>query len=281
MISLSKVIKAARVISVDDLVVINPVPVISEDESLEFIPNSDISSDEDPQLAEGNSLKERIVSDAEAAAEMILKQASEAAERLKKSTQAEIEAWWAEKRTADLKHVEQAKQNGHETGYQKGYSEAQKSIQDQYEQLIVSAKSIIEHGTILKQQMIQEAEPFLIELSCSIAEKVIGRQLSLEPEWVIASIRKVLQRKREQGVISLCVSPSQFAFVQDFREELQLSLDSQAELQVLPDPSVGEFGCVVRSSFGSIDARVDTQLEEIKAALLQLFRRSEGTSLNE
>jgi flagellar assembly protein FliH len=147
--------------------------------------------------------------------------------------------------------------------------------------MIVNAKAIIEHATEIKQQMIQEAEPFLIELSCSIAEKIIERQLSLEPEWMIASIRKVLQRKREQGVISLCVSPSQFAFVQDFREELLLAIDSQAELQVLPDPSVGEFGCVVRSSFGSIDARIDTQLEEIKEALLQLFRRGEGTSQNE
>ncbi|MDF2813917.1 MAG: flagellar biosynthesis protein [Paenibacillus sp.] len=281
MISLSKVIKASRVISLDDTVVIKPVPVISVDDSAEFIPGSDNYSERDPHESEAMVLKDQIVSDAEAAAELILAQATEAAELLKSNTQLEINNWWTEKRAADIETAERAKQDGYDSGYQTGYAKAEESVKEQYSQMIVNAKAIIEHATEIKQQMIQEAEPFLIELSCSIAEKIIERQLSLEPEWMIASIRKVLQRKREQGVISLCVSPSQFAFVQDFREELLLAIDSQAELQVLPDPSVGEFGCVVRSSFGSIDARIDTQLEEIKEALLQLFRRGEGTSQNE
>ncbi|MDF2936760.1 MAG: hypothetical protein K0Q90_2133, partial [Paenibacillaceae bacterium] len=33
---------------------------------------------------------------------------------------------------------------------------------------------------------------------------------------------------------------------------------------------IDDFGCVVRTAFGSIDARVDTQLKEIKLALQQL-----------
>src|SRR5690606_6854311 len=136
----------------------------------------------------------------------------------------------------------------YEAGYQAGYTQVEQAAQAQYSQHIESARSIIEQANVIKLQTIQDAEPLLIDLSCSIAEKVIELQLSIEPEWMIDSIRKVLQRKREQGVISLCVAPEQFAFVQDFREELLLAIDSQSELQVLPDPSVGEFGCVVRSS---------------------------------
>ena len=38
----------------------------------------------------------------------------------------------------------------------------------------------------------------------------------------------------------------------------------------MPDVSVKDYGCVIRSSFGSIDARIDTQLSEIKRELIQL-----------
>jgi flagellar assembly protein FliH len=65
-------------------------------------------------------------------------------------------------------------------------------------------------------------------------------------------------------------------YIQDARDELVLHVDSQAELQIIPDSSVTDMGCVVRSSFGSIDARIDTQLQEIKHALRQIALRNEG-----
>ncbi|MNV98055.1 flagellar assembly protein H [compost metagenome] len=51
-------------------------------------------------------------------------------------------------------------------------------------------------------------------------------------------------------------------------------LDAQAELQIVPDSSIKEGGCIVRSAFGSIDARVDTQLEAIREQLLKVASHS-------
>jgi flagellar assembly protein FliH len=53
-----------------------------------------------------------------------------------------------------------------------------------------------------------------------------------------------------------------------------MAIDSQAELQILPDSTVKDNGCVIRSAFGSIDARIDTQLQEIKRELIQLAHQS-------
>ena len=134
----------------------------------------------------------------------------------------------------------------------------------QIEQMMKEAQEVLQEAYVAKDQIIQEAEPFLVELACGIAEKVIDKQLTVEPEHTLELIRQNLSRKREQGMIALCVAPEQFAFVQAAREELSLSIDSQAELQILPDATVKDKGCVIRSSFGSVDARIDTQLSEIK-----------------
>ena len=137
------------------------------------------------------------------------------------------------------------------------------------------AQECLREAYLAKDQIIQEAEPFLVELACGIAEKVIDKQLTIEPDHIIELIRQSLSRKREQGFITLCVAPDQFAFVQAAREELSLSIDSQAELQILPDSTVKDKGCVIRSSFGSVDARIDTQLAEIKKELVRIALEDE------
>ncbi|WP_090816530.1 FliH/SctL family protein [Paenibacillus sp. yr247] len=235
-----------------------------------------LTPEQQQELSEATSMKEQILQDAEAFANEQIHQALQDCAELREQTQAEINSWWETRRTEDEEHIALSRQSGYEEGYKQGIAQAEEVLRQEYGEMLSEAQVILEQSYKLKQQIIQESEPFLIELSTSIAEKVIGRQLTLHPEWVIDLIRTVLSRRREKGIIALCVSPSQFAYIQDAREELLTSIDSQAELQIIPDSTVQDRGCVIRSSFGSIDARIDTQLKEIKSALQQLATQSEG-----
>ncbi|UJF35342.1 FliH/SctL family protein [Paenibacillus hexagrammi] len=277
---MSNIIKSFAYVSLEDkkqLEVMTPVQMLRagllEDEEAA---KSQLTPEQQQELLEANSMKEQIIQDAEAFAEEQIQLAMQECATLREQVDTEINAWWNERRAQDEEYVAQARQTGFEEGYQNGAAQAEQTIRQEYEDMLAEARSVLEQAYTLKQQIIQESEPFLIELSTSIAEKVIGRQLSMEPAWVIDSIQKVLSRRRETGVITLCVAPSQFAYIQDAREELLTSIDSQAELVILPDSTVIDHGCVVRSSFGSIDARIDTQLKEIKTALQELAIRSEG-----
>jgi flagellar assembly protein FliH len=154
--------------------------------------------------------------------------------------------------------------------------QAEIRILEQYSDMIEQARNVVSDAHGMKEQLIQEAEPFLLDLSCAIAAKIIGRQLTVTPEWSLQLIQGLLQRRRERGLITLCVAPVMFEYVQNNRDELLLALDSQAELQILPDSTVNDHGCVIRSSFGSIDGRIDSQLQEIKAALRQVAAQQQG-----
>ncbi|MNZ61302.1 flagellar assembly protein H [compost metagenome] len=176
--------------------------------------------------------------------------------------------------------IEAVKSEGFHQGFEEGKTEAQNSLQAKIEEMMNEASTVLQHAYMEKERIVQEAEPFLVELSCAIAEKVIDKQLDLEPEYTIELIKQSLSRKREQGTLTLCVAPSQFAFVQAAREELSLVIDSQAELQILPDPSVQDKGCVIRSSYGSVDARIDTQLVEIKKELLRITQQTDERGLS-
>lgn len=221
------------------------------------------------------ALREQILRDAESFAEERIQQAAAEADELLRQAQAQIEEWWNSQRAADAQQAEEARRAGFEQGAREGYASAEAELQRLWATPIDEAKQLLQEAHAVREQIIQEAEPFLVELSNAIAEKVIAKQLELEPAYTIELIRRALSRRREQGVIALCVAPSQFAFVQAAREELVLALDSQAELQILPDATVADNGCVIRSAFGSIDARIDTQLEEIKRELLEVALHGE------
>lgn len=216
------------------------------------------------------SLRDQILLDAQIVAEQRLREAEEAAEHLKAEAARDIDSWWSERRARDEAIVEEARIAGFERGLADGMTQGMERARDEWSRRLAESKTLLESAYLMKEQIIQESEHFLVELSCAIAEKIIDRQLTVSPDMMIGQIRKSLSRRKEQGVIALCVSPQHLAFVQAAREELSLAIDSRAELQILPDASVKDHGCIIRSSFGSIDARIDTQLSEIKRELVHL-----------
>lgn len=271
-ISLSNLIKSSSVVSIEQLMQLQLLhqqeQEAKEEETLqeEFV---------EPQPDEETiSLRDQILSDAQQFAEDRLREAAAESEKMLADAQQQIDVWWLQKRAEDESAAEASKQAGYDSGFAEGSAQSEKQLHAQWEQKLTEAADILKAAYETREQIIQEAEPFLVELSCAVAEKIIGQQLTLAPEMAIELIRKSLARRREQGVITLCVSPAQLAFVQAAREELHLAIDSQAELQILPDSTVNDFGCVIRSVFGSIDARIDTQLSEIKRELVQLAHRS-------
>ncbi|MBH5316643.1 flagellar assembly protein FliH [Paenibacillus sp. GSMTC-2017] len=269
---MSNLIKSSSVVPVDQFKKLqwsNPYLVKISGEADYQVEEEIVGPDE-----ETISLRDQILEDAQAFAANQLLESTQECERMLTETGQQIDVWWLQKRAEDETAAELARQSGFELGYAEGSAQSVAKLQEEWDSKLTEASDVLKQAYAMREQIIHEAEPFLVELSCAIAEKIIGQQLTTAPEMAIELIRKSLSRRREQGVITLCVSPTQLAFVQAAREELHTTIDSQAELQILPDSSVKDNGCVIRSVFGSIDARIDTQLSEIKRELLQLAHQS-------
>jgi flagellar assembly protein FliH len=270
-ISLSKLIKSDFYNPLTELKQIE-TPIFQSVKIFEY-PGSEENNEQSQEL---EMIKSQILKDAEEIAEQQINQAMADVNIIKENALIDIEQWWQERRAEDEHAIAEAQSNGYEAGYQKGQIEAETFVKASYAEMIHEAQTILDQASKMKEQIIQEAEPFLIELSCSIAEKIIQRQLNLEPSWVIEYTQGILARRREKGLISICVAPKQFTFMQDAKDEFMLHIDSQAELQILPDATVSDHGCVIRSPFLSVDARIDTQLKEIKDALQLISKRNES-----
>lgn len=279
MTSLSNLIKVSQYVPVEVLKQLNlartyDVPEEQRSDEEDHLPAAG-GAKPSPQDLAAEEARNQMLSDAKEFAEAEIRAASEQAERLLEEAREQIELWWSERRQQDEHLIEAVKSEAFSQGYEEGKQRAVETMQAEINEKMSEASAVLQQAYVEKERIIQEAEPFLVDLSCAIAEKVIDKQLELNPDYTVELIKKNLSRKKEQGILTLCVSPAQFSFVQAAREELSLVIDSQAELQILPDPAVQDKGCVIRSSFGSVDAKIDTQLKEIKKELLRISRQSD------
>jgi len=275
---LSNVIKSSHYVPLDSKKLIDAATLKPVRRAPDAVSSSHQASDLE-QAVRDKQVEEQVtraLDAAKAEAARIIEQAEEQAARLREQMEQEFAAWEAARRQEMEAELESLRLEVREQAYREGYASGEQAAEARWRQDIEAAARVLREATEMKSEIIGEAEPFLLQLSVQIAETIIGRQLSLEPEWMLEMIRNVLSRERRKGIVTLCVSPEQFPYIREAREELRMVLDSQAELQIVPDSSVRGYGCVVRTDFGTLDARIDAQLSEIKRALLQVYAAEQG-----
>jgi len=56
--------------------------------------------------------------------------------------------------------------------------------------------------------------------------------------------------------------------VKEHRQDLITLLDGIDHLEITDDQRVGKGGCIIETNAGNIDARIETQLEQVEKALM-------------
>lgn len=113
----------------------------------------------------------------------------------------------------------------------------------------------------------QSAEPELRVLAVRIAQKILGRELSLRPEMVADVVHEALKLAGEPGGLTVRVHPDDLPAVERGRTRLLERCRAGAVCTFRADPAIGRGGCMVETELGIVDARLSTQLDAIERAL--------------
>lgn len=263
--SYSKIFKASQLSFVNEVKVITQPPIqmnIAEAEP-EDITLLDSEGDEPAHLSfqEAQEQAQEILDNAENNAQSILAQAEE-----------KIKQWWEEnEKNLEVMSID-AKHQGYEEGYLKGKLEAEAELRNEYQERFNQVQQLLNQAFEQKEAIIAEAEPFLLELSTAIAEQIVKQELESYPHKFVELIQHQITRFKEKDYITICVHPEDFEYIQSQRGHLLSVVNGETEIKIIPDHSVTPKGCVIRTAYGSIDARIDTQVEEIKKAILGIGR---------
>ncbi|WP_255472925.1 FliH/SctL family protein [Planomicrobium sp. CPCC 101079] len=191
-----------------------------------------------------------------------------------------IEQWWLDKqKEAELKAQKMADEAA-EKGYQAGYGQGILRAEEDYRQKQEKMQDLLELAYAEKEKIIQQAEPFLLELSVKTAEKVIKTELKQHDDQIINVVKQALSHIEESEDVHLQVSSEDYSVILPFFEELKTYIRADSQLKVIPVATLSKGDCIIHTTSGSYDATIDGQLEEIKKQLLIYFEEKTNNDLS-
>lgn len=148
--------------------------------------------------------------------------------------------------------------------YEKGFEAGEKAGFALGEQkalvLIEKLEIIIREITSLKETLTNELEPQIVELVFSIARKIIRKELTTNPDEIVAMTKEALTRLGKTGQIIIKINPSLSDLFMKHKPELT---DIYPDVIFDIDPSVAQEGSVVIGPTEDIITDVDEQLKNL------------------
>ncbi len=107
----------------------------------------------------------------------------------------------------------------------------------------------------------EETRDDVIDLALSIAKKVIGKAIELDPEMIDTIYSKALAAGRDIQSATLAVHPD------DRASSAVDALARAYHVDVVDDPDVGRAGCRIQGGGAEVDATLDGVLKALEAAM--------------
>ena len=148
--------------------------------------------------------------------------------------------------------------------YEKGFEAGEKAGFALGEQkalvLIEKLEMILRELTSLKETLTKELEPQIVELVFSIARRIIRKELTMNPDEIVAMTKEALTRLGKTGQIIIKINPSLSDLFMNHKPELT---DIYPDVIFDIDPSAAQDGSVVIGTTEDIITDIDEQLKNL------------------
>jgi flagellar assembly protein FliH len=122
----------------------------------------------------------------------------------------------------------------------------------------------IEELTQVRAQMIYQTERQMVQLALAVARRVVQREVSLDPDLLVAMARVALERLGETAQVKVRLNPDDYEAAGGAR----VAQLAGSNVMILADAHLTRGGCRIESDMGVMDVGVEAQLQEIARALL-------------
>lgn len=153
---------------------------------------------------------------------------------------------------------------GFRDGEAAGAARANSSIEPLLQQLTRTIQDLASY----RGRFRKEAEQDLVKLAVAVARKILHRELTVDPNAILALVRVVLETIDAREVHRVRLHPADAAVV----EKHLASIGVPQQLVVTADPTLERGAAVFDTARGNLDASVQTQLAEIERGFADLRR---------
>ncbi len=229
-------------------------------------------------LREAEEEKQAIIQKAEKEAFNIFRKKNEEAMEVKVQAEEEAKAI-VEKAKIEARNIEgeikdketkilnDARKRGYQDGFEEGYKNGESEVKRLTDRIQVILNSTIQK----RNEIFVETEQQIINLVLLIAKKVIKVISENQKNVVINNVVQALRKLKSRGDVAIRVNLSDIELTSAHKKDFVEMVEGVKSIKILEDSTVDKGGCIIETDFGSIDARISSQLHEIEEKIIELM----------
>ena len=155
-----------------------------------------------------------------------------------------------------------AEKQGYDDGYKNGLQDSDKALMDKLESFEVLKNSISD----AIEKNLADNEDLLVEIVFTSLCKVFG-ELAQTKEGVIGVVRQTASQLVKRDKLMIRVAAKDYEIIREEKARLSLPEDSDT-IELVPDTHLKYGGCIVETTGGGLDGRLEIQLKKLMDTLL-------------
>lgn len=144
-------------------------------------------------------------------------------------------------------------------GTEEGRQVAERGLSNVFRAIRESADSL----ALLREKILKKSEGDLLKLACLVAKKIILQEIRQDPMILANIVAATVKFCSDHEKITIRLNPSDYQTVMANQQMLSDAVGDESRVSFSPDNSIMAGGCLVETPTGTVDARIDAQLEEL------------------
>jgi len=158
---------------------------------------------------------------------------------------------------------ENIRESAYNEGFLKGEKTGKESERERLQNIFDTFGTAITELEKLRETLNFNAEKGAVELALAIAEKVISHEVSINKEILLGVLKRALEKVIDPEKIKIRINKLDLQFINESGYQISGLTDDPKDVIVEGDDTISRGGCVIETGFGSIDARIENQLEMV------------------
>ncbi len=155
--------------------------------------------------------------------------------------------------------------------HERGRAEGERAVSEQLVQQRVEF-SELQNGLLASlrgtfPRIAQECETTMIALALEAAQRLVAG-MPISAEMVEATVREAIAQANDTSEVEVLISEDDLALLKRAESPLLTAGSGAEKIRLTSAPDITRGGCIVHTRFGTVDARRETKLENLRQSLL-------------
>lgn len=203
--------------------------------------------------------------------QQLLEEAKRRGEAIVRQAQIDAKKLLEESRIHCQSALQQAERDGFELGRQKGMEASQNEMGAMFGVLRQMLAEFV-HG---RELALRSSEGEIGRLAMKIAERVTQTMVTTNPEVIKNQVAAALERVKDREHINVRVNPQDIDVVRARKDTFFKLLEGPKTFEISADPKVDRGGVIIETNLGNVDARINTQLQALNLAFVDVEKRQQ------